>query len=601
MIGFQNFTKMIIKLPRNQVEIVEVIKQTEENVDVDIEGNEDKIMSDFDSKYSSPISSESPNDKNIDQNRQQSPMIIEHWNVNESDDSVEEKPNIDKITLENLNSGPYESKADKEFQYEAEDDDIDNEWRPDNAEESEHDSFEDEYDDNDDEWNPYGKSNSRKSSAVRKKKTPDIQKTNKKQISSKEQNSQKEQKQSEPKSTLVKKEFLCNLCEKSFTMEKLLTRHVVRCHSERLCPICGASFGGVRKLNFHVKKEHGQSLHDCPLCKERFASVEDVHSHTNSAHSVSAYACTTPFCCKVYTSDLYLRTHLKCCGSKKKEILRCEKCNKVFATKFTMEEHLDWHMGVNYTCKDCNATFSHSRTLYRHINMEHWGYKYRCEPCKRDFADDRGLVKHNKIVHKVGGGMPEKYLCTLCPNKYYQKITLLRHIKNDHYGLRKKMKPLRVRIKKQRKQTKKSIKKYWCCHCNKIYFRKCYLRYHLESFHYGFKYFCSLCGKCYSKKKSLERHILGHEKSLFSFPCNHCEKIFIKESLLRAHINECTGMGVIGTQRSSAYYMCSYCYMSFGSKLYLIHHIQGYHYLRVNLCQDIQNTKVEHIKVEFKT
>ncbi|KAI5736689.1 hypothetical protein M8J76_006140 [Diaphorina citri] len=146
---------MIIKLPRNQVEIVEVIKQTEENVDVDIEGNEDKIMSDFDSKYSSPISSESPNDKNIDQNRQQSPMIIEHWNVNESDDSVEEKPNIDKITLENLNSGPYESKADKEFQYEAEDDDIDNEWRPDNAEESEHDSFEDEYDDNDDEWNPY--------------------------------------------------------------------------------------------------------------------------------------------------------------------------------------------------------------------------------------------------------------------------------------------------------------------------------------------------------------------------------------------------------------------------------------------------------------
>ncbi|KAI5742447.1 hypothetical protein M8J77_007294 [Diaphorina citri] len=148
---------MIIKLPRNQVEIVEVIKQTEENVDVDIEGNEDKIMSDLDSKYSNPISSESPNDKNIDQNRQQIPMIIEHWNVNESDDSVEEKPNIDKITLENLNSGPYESKADKEFQYEAEDDeDIDKEWRPDNAEQSEHDSFEDEYDDNDDEWNPYG-------------------------------------------------------------------------------------------------------------------------------------------------------------------------------------------------------------------------------------------------------------------------------------------------------------------------------------------------------------------------------------------------------------------------------------------------------------
>uniref|UniRef100_A0A8D8MAV8 Zinc finger protein 16 n=1 Tax=Cacopsylla melanoneura TaxID=428564 RepID=A0A8D8MAV8_9HEMI len=491
---------MIIKLRRDQVEIIETpIVEDVEEMDVDIEGdtNTDNILHELRLQCHDQVKLEPYDEPHLDnQNIGDSKVKIEHTESMQAF-LEEKKPNIDNSVSE----------------YEAEDDeDEDANWKPwvkNNAMEYNQDSYDSDSDNAfDDYWNPVPKGKSKSRNKSKKQKTH-----------------------------VTKYEHQCNLCEASFRFTPALVKHMNADHLNKFqCSLCLQSLSSSLNLRRHMLTCHSQLLLTCPICQEEFTSFEAIDNHINHTHAQSAHIC--PTCKRVYTSDLCLKSHSNVCGFKKKTTtFKCEVCLKIYSSKITLEYHLEVHMGVVYTCKQCGETFSHRRDKYRHIDIEHLGKVFRCEPCNKNFTDDRGLLKHNGFVH--GSKKRVKYNCDTCGKTYTRKIELVDHIQCVHYGLR---------------------------------------------------YTCTLCDKTFKTKKIFQSHEC--KLKLYQFKCQHCKKAFLRRKKLEMHLklyckNEVLIGSKISCQRYDTTYRCAHCVLSFTRKSYLKCHIYGYHFLSVDLGQYI--------------
>ena len=58
-----------------------------------------------------------------------------------------------------------------------------------------------------------------------------------------------------------------------------------------------------------------------------------------------------------------------------------------------------------YRCKQCEATFTQTETLNRHMKVVHAGIRaYPCELCSFQGGQAYDLVRHKKSVHNINNG-----------------------------------------------------------------------------------------------------------------------------------------------------------------------------------------------------
>ncbi|KAL1457945.1 hypothetical protein WDU94_008125 [Cyamophila willieti] len=589
---------MLIKLPRDLVEIIETTKEEdEEDMDVDIEGDTDmnsilyelRLYSDHQVNLEESYVEPHPGNQNIGERK----LNIKHSELTQEEDFEERKPNIDDIVMENLN---HHSAS----EYEAEDDeDADSSWEPwEKRSESEDSYASDSYNTFEDDWRPVPRGNWKTQNKSNKQKT-----------------------------YVTKLEHQCNLCEASFNYKAALVKHMNADHFHKFqCSLCKRSLSSSLNLRKHMFNNHGQFLLACPICREEFTSLEDINNHISHDYAQSAHVC--PTCMKVYTSDLYLKSHLNVCKYKKgTTTFKCEACLKFYSSKRTLEMHLQGHMGVIYKCEQCGKSFSHQRDVYRHRNIEHLGIVFRCEPCDKNFTDDRGLLRHKNLVH--GSKKRVQYSCDTCGKTYSRKTDLHDHIQSVHYGLsyscdscgrtfttkggverhqktsketrhQKTSKETRhqktskeTRHQKTSKETrhqkiiKKTSAKLTCDICAKSYLGRRELIDHLQGVHYGLKYTCPLCDETFIFKRVFQTHERKHR--LYQFNCHYCEKTFVSQKLLDAHLKlHWTNLGLVlygskGSCERYTPYECAYCKLSFTWKSHLQCHIHGYHFLSVHI------------------
>ncbi|XP_039278540.1 transcriptional regulator ovo isoform X2 [Nilaparvata lugens] len=82
--------------------------------------------------------------------------------------------------------------------------------------------------------------------------------------------------------------FQCHLCSKTFSLQRLLNRHM-KCHSDvkrYLCTFCGKGFNDTFDLKRHTRTHTGVRPYKCNLCEKSFTQRCSLESHCLKVHGV---------------------------------------------------------------------------------------------------------------------------------------------------------------------------------------------------------------------------------------------------------------------------------------------------------------------------
>ena len=124
----------------------------------------------------------------------------------------------------------------------------------------------------------------------------------------------------------------------------------------------------------------------------------------------------------------------------------CKVCQKMFATKVSLENHTRYvHSDKRkYSCQDCDSKFKEKKSLRNHYlyvhGIDQYTEKYQhteeikrfqCNECKRSYQRKKDLNHHKRSKH--GSGESEQiFFCELCNTSFKQKKILNVHMKGKH-------------------------------------------------------------------------------------------------------------------------------------------------------------------------
>jgi len=163
------------------------------------------------------------------------------------------------------------------------------------------------------------------------------------------------------------KEYVCEVCDKAFTIERDLLQHV-SIHSETpvgKCTICGRKYRSSYGLGVHMNVHTFGKQYTCSHCDRKFTTKQNRDSHEQT----------------------HTRTH--------KESLPCGICGRIFTSLKGLAGHVNWHNGA-HMCTICNKSLRTGGALTVHMRI-HTGEKpYICKFCGATFSDSSNRGKHEK-------------------------------------------------------------------------------------------------------------------------------------------------------------------------------------------------------------
>mmetsp|Transcript_16278 Transcript_16278/g.31561 ORF Transcript_16278/g.31561 Transcript_16278/m.31561 type:complete len:343 (-) Transcript_16278:307-1335(-) len=226
------------------------------------------------------------------------------------------------------------------------------------------------------------------------------------------------------------KDNVCGTCGKAFrhANELRLHREVVHNGMRFTCKVCGKSFTRQFHLDTHVRTTHEGQRFACEICKRVFTRKSDVNRHVRSMHDPVTFQCPYDDCSMEFHNRRILRAHVdkKHHGRK----FSCADCNKRFAYKGTLTDHMKWaHKGV-YPCQHCNEKFPLRGVLDAHVKSNHPAVRFQCSVCPKSFLTDELLQNHVHAVHF------RKVDCAICNVTFAEETSLVQHMNTVHRGPR---------------------------------------------------------------------------------------------------------------------------------------------------------------------
>ncbi|OWR42799.1 zinc finger and BTB domain-containing protein 17 [Danaus plexippus plexippus] len=113
------------------------------------------------------------------------------------------------------------------------------------------------------------------------------------------------------KSHLKVRQFVCQVCFKSFYHKKNLTEHV-RSHTkgrDEVCEICGETFLHRKNLLEHLRLHNNVRPYECNICSKRFITSGRRSDHIKRTHREKNEVCL--LCDKRFSLPKELTRHIK--------------------------------------------------------------------------------------------------------------------------------------------------------------------------------------------------------------------------------------------------------------------------------------------------
>ncbi|KAM4019524.1 uncharacterized protein ACNLHF_000227 [Anomaloglossus baeobatrachus] len=402
----------------------------------------------------------------------------------------------------------------------------------------------------------------------------------------------------QPTVVMGRKQYKCDLCNRSFSDASNLRRHK-NIHTglrPYVCDICGSSFRQKSQLDRHHLVHTGERPYRCPFCTKGFRDSTELRIHFRVHTGERPYTC--PICQKTFSRICYMRRHqdkhvkmlvqepenchLVTSTNENEAIpqeFQCSYCIRSFKTKKDLDVHRPVHfkMGPSgqklYECVECKKCFNNSSNLRKHVII-HTGKKpYTCNICNQSFRQATHLQRHY-LVHT--GERPFK--CSMCHKGFRDTSDLLKH-QYVHTGENPNPLPIwhNARMQRQRRRgegfslevtplsTPQSMptvdedsygvrmkeedppgKNHWknddpvqgknlkCSLCGKYFTRISSLHRHYLM-HTGYRPFsCPICGRTFQQLTHLDRHKQIHSRDQ-RYHCATCRKAFRESSELLHH------------------------------------------------------------------
>lgn len=163
----------------------------------------------------------------------------------------------------------------------------------------------------------------------------------------------------------------CPICGKIFNRQNHLVKHLeIHDDSISLCEICGMSVKGKAAMKNHMNREHPSiGTFICKLCNKQFSMKKLLRWHYKGVH----YKKSVPppvyceICGKVYKTSSILKKHKLIHSSERP--FKCDICGAGFKQSVTLSLHRRVHSSVGkYTCNKCGVSFKWKQTFDKHIS-----------------------------------------------------------------------------------------------------------------------------------------------------------------------------------------------------------------------------------------
>ena len=224
-------------------------------------------------------------------------------------------------------------------------------------------------------------------------------------------------------------ELQCKQCNKHYTDERGLRRHIQSVHEgvKYACDQCHQQFTQPNSLKLHIQSLHEGIKFACNQCDKQYTAKDRLTRHIQYAHEGIRYSCDQ--CDYQSNTQGHLTEHIQC----KHEGVKypCNQCDYQATQQGSLKQHIQSvHEGVKFPCNQCDKQFRKG-SLKTHIKTVHEGVKHTCHQCNQQFTRQDLLTYHIQFVHE---GV---YLaCTQCDQKFALKGNLTKHIRDLHQKLK---------------------------------------------------------------------------------------------------------------------------------------------------------------------
>ncbi|XP_043273988.1 zinc finger protein 37-like isoform X4 [Venturia canescens] len=222
----------------------------------------------------------------------------------------------------------------------------------------------------------------------------------------------------------------CDVCEKAFKRPYELKMHRdIHSGSMHTCDICSFSTAYKVSLMVHKKRVHQKIYrHKCEQCEKAFMSKHELEDHRTCHLGEKSFICE--ICGNGFLQRSYLVHHKRVVHGVHNRApmeLKCEKCDKTFATKYCLQNHVGIH-SQKFLCSQCGKEFATNYSLRMHNRMHTGERPHKCNMCSKSFARSNALAVH-KLTHT--GQRP--YVCDICDKTFTQRTTMMAH-RRKHPG-----------------------------------------------------------------------------------------------------------------------------------------------------------------------
>ncbi|XP_033953555.1 zinc finger protein 431-like [Pseudochaenichthys georgianus] len=359
------------------------------------------------------------------------------------------------------------------------------------------------------------------------------------------------------------KQFVCEVCTKSFSRQFHLMKHRNTHREQRpfSCDQCPRRFRNTETFEYHLLRheERKYATLKCPLCEKMFKTQMHLKTHQMVHTDTRPFTCST--CEKAFKTKHSLQAHQvvhsaekphKCseCGEgfryaftlqchqsihTGEHPFKCTVCGKAFIKRRSLSAHQRGHRGKMFTCETCGAGFTLQHNLRRHVRI-HTGEKpFKCKVCGKSFIQDNRLKSH-MLLH----GASKSFMCDLCGKTFLYNCQLQKHQKATHDERHGQVVRRRTREKGNRRviyrrdRTSVDVTPFSCKTCRKGLDSAGALRRH-EQIHTGQRqHTCPTCGKSFFYKATYDYHQRIHTGER-PFGCDVCGKRFIIPQALKSH------------------------------------------------------------------